>query len=335
MRHPALALLSLIVVLAGCETFVEVDPDDYDPVLYVQAVFEPGAPWSITVQRTVSLGDTVSFGEQAVTDATVTVTGDDGTVVVLPHTEQGRYGAALVSPDVEPGETPLPPYFEDGPAPETGRTYTLRVSAPGYSAVTATSRTPLPPRDLTVRVLGGWERSEYTVDSTAYVSYSDVLLGVSFSPTEGTSYEVQYVRDEAPDGPAGPVLFVSTSFFTDAPLLREATFLDDLQSGLRRRLLSAFLDVDALDETPEGRRSFEITGENSSSFPGGTSTPVAGVELVAASPAYFEYMRALARQSAVRTNPFAEPVPAYSNVEGGAGVFAGLARARAVVRHPR
>ena len=336
MRHPALSLLALFVVVSGCETFVEADPEDYEPVLYVQAVFEPGVPWSVTVQRTVGLGDTVPFDEQIVTNATVTVTGNDGTVVVLPHTEQGRYGAALVYPEGESGGTPQFPYFEDGPAPEAGRTYTLRVSAPGYLAVTATSRAPRPPLDLTVRVLGGWERSENTYGAVSSVTYSNVLLGASFSPAgEDTFYEVRYVKGEVMNGLGRPAQFdVSGTFFTDAPILRESTFLDDLQGGSRRRLLSAFLDIDALDEAPDGRRSFEITGENPSVIPAGAPEPQAGVEVTAASPAYFESMRALARQEAVRANPFAEPVPNYSNVEGGAGVFAGLARARAVVRHP-
>jgi hypothetical protein len=119
----------------------------------------------------------------------------------------------------------------------------------------------------------------------------------------------------------GECLVGAGTFSTNAPVLREATFLGDIQSGPQTRLRSAFVASEALGPP------FEVVGE----FPGPCSVEV---HVLAASDEYFEYQRVEARKLDVRDNPFAEPVTPYSNVEGGFGVFAGVTRSSVSLDKP-
>ena len=121
--HTAVAV-AFVVLLAGCETFVDADPADVAPTLAVQGLFDAGRPWSIYVTRTVPLNSGIYFGFSPITDADVTITADDGTVVTLPlRSQSGLYGAERLLgadgsyPDIDD------PQYEDGPGPEAGRTW--------------------------------------------------------------------------------------------------------------------------------------------------------------------------------------------------------------------
>lgn len=309
-----LLVAALAVLTAGCETFVEADPAGHDPLLTTTLRFAPGQPWSLVVSRTVALGDTTAFPDAVVTDASVTITSDDGTVLVLPHIGDGRYGAAPRPPDPETGLFPEG-LFEDGPAPEVGRTYTLRIEAPGFPPATATSRAPLPAA-VQAEVVGGWEPTT-AFDDTQF--YSDAEVSVRIAPAGTAAYYAVSISD-SPLNPGG--LFSSGSFYTAAPLLEEATFVSDFGSGPRQRQLSAFIDLNALAGAP-----FVIEVEQ-------VRSDTLGISVLAASPAFFEEQRQSARRRAAETNPFAEPVPPYSNLDGGVGLFAGTTNTLVEVYRP-
>ena len=307
----SLLLAALAALAAGCETFVEADPADHDPVLSVSAVFAAGQPWSLAVGRTVALGDTTDLFGAVVENARVTITADDGTVLVLPHVGGGRYGAALRPFDPETGRPP-DPLFEDGPAPETGRTYTLRIEAPGLPTVTASASAPRPAAVM-AEAAGAWEPSgSLTGGPQGDVMFYSAAVSVRIAPAEpGAWYEVSAGRGE----------FGFSGFFTDAPTLTETTFVQDIGGGTRRREFAVFVDLDALAGQP-----FTIEVE-------GTTDPME-VVVRTASEAYYEAARQAARRRAAESNPFAEPVPAYSNLEGGVGLFAGVSETRVVVARP-
>lgn len=286
-----LLILAAALTLAGCETFTELDPADFEPQVAVDGQFETGVPWSIRISRTTAINDTSAADESAVLDALVEIGGDDGSRVALSHVGEGRYES--------PG------------APVAGRTYTLRVRAPGFPEATATSTAPRPAEDLSVTAVA-WPTESGPVD-----------LEISFDDPEspGDLYELSLVSEiPGPDGQP-PVQLFST-FTTTAPVRRESTFLDDIQSGSRSpRYLSAYLD----DEPPI--TSVPVTVQQ-------TGPEVVTVTLAVASPEYYELVRSQVRQREAARNPFAEPVPPYSNVRGGFGTFVGLARRTvAVERH--
>ena len=319
-----MALLAAVAA-SGCETFTDLDPSEYAPVLVVQARFEPGVPWTVAVGRTVALGDPAvhSGAVPPVEGAHVTVTDDLGRMVVLPPVSpadggQGLYGAG-------DGAVGSERVVRGAPAPELGRTYTVRVEAEGYPSVSATSASPTPPSDLALVFLGGWEAPD--ASSTGDRAYGDVDLGVRFAPSDqAAAYRVAYMSARAAlgAGACDPRGLARGTFLTAAPLIREATFFDDLSSGSEvGRLFDAILDVGAL--LADGVVAFELVGEQ----PGPC---LVAVEVEAMSAEAAAARRSEERRRSAEGNPFAEPVPAYSNVVGGAGVVAGVARSRALVQ---
>ncbi len=307
-RSFRLVAFVLGALTVGCETFYDPNPADHQPLLAVDATFETGVPWSIVVSQTVSLGDTTGgYLSPPVQTATVTIAGSDGSSIVLPHNEQGRYGAALIR--VEGPIDYDAPQFEDGPAPSPGVAYSLLVTAPGFEPARATSLTPQPLPALVADVAGGWEQ----IEAGGLTGYTDVELSVAPLPLPAHVL-LEFVRGVAEAD--GCIASVGT-FFTDAPTLMEATFLDDIQEGSdRSRYRSAVLDGSA-----QSGRSLLLTGER----PGPCFV---GVDFVALSDAAYEFRRSEERRRSAEGNPFAEPVPSYSNVDGGVGLFAGTTRAR-------
>ncbi len=321
------AAFALLVLLAGCETFVDADPTDFTPAIAVEGTFEAGQPWSLLLTRTVPLGSGIPNGYSPIDDATVTITAGDGTAVTLPRTSQsGVYGAEQIpsAPGTYPGVDD--PVVEAGPAPEAGRTYTLRVEAPGLPPVTATSRTPEMPSGAAVRLVRGWDPHTMTFGGRTITTYSNPVLAVTLAPRSAQErLEVSFVWAglvSDGNGAAQDCRGGIGTFFTDAPVLRESTFLNDLQGGPRRRLFSAFPDFETLGAGPV---VVEIEGESA----GGCFV---GANVLAVSADYFRYRQSQERRQSAEGNPFAEPVQAFSNVSGGVGVFAGTTRARLRIR---
>lgn len=116
-------LVFLLSALLGCESVVDVPLPRQDPQLVVLSVIEEGLPWRVRLQRAAATGTVVPGWPAAVEDATVTVTGNDGTAVRLAHRGGGFYVATTSRP-------------------RAGVTYTLRAEAPGFPTALATDTVP-------------------------------------------------------------------------------------------------------------------------------------------------------------------------------------------------
>lgn len=66
-----------------------------------------------------------------------------------------------------------------------------------------------------------------------------------------------------------------------------------------------------------------LTGEQRGNFFNQYKTAQVVMNLLSVDQAYYRYQEAIIRQRRSRNNPFAEPVPIPSNIEGGLGCFAG------------
>ncbi len=277
-------LLALFVGV-GCETLVDADPTRYEPVLAISGVFTPGQLWVVHVRRSVGLGDTTSGARTQVTDATVEVLPEGGSPVTLRHVEYGRYVAD-----------------SSAAGPEAGRAYCLRVSAPGYPQVSAASRVPQPVADA--RVIRGWDAPKGITPLT--LRFADSAEAADF-------YELRVITGfDTPDAPEGPY---SIPFRSDNPSLRQESFLTLLGGGDGVPTYGRGLISDALFDGGTFEAVLRVDGE----FADGTYA----VDLGVASEAYYLHERSLEEIEEAEGNPFAEPVPAYSNVEGGLGLFAG------------
>jgi Domain of unknown function (DUF4249) len=274
-------MVALAALTGGCESVVGVEPGPHTSRLVVLGLFQPGQPWDILVTRTVGTGDTTDVYDAMVTDATVEIRTAAGPLVTLGHRDRGHYTA-------------------DTALPEPGITYTLRVSAPGFAPVEATSSAP-PPLDV-VAVLTHGEDGRTSV----HVQYVDPA-------GRGDTYSIQLLAPVDTTGGGAPAL-TAVGFQTDAPSIRNESFFDSISEGSSRPLYYLALFSDVLFDGREVTFDLDLFDE---------SVAPTRAELTRASPAYYGYLRTLFLLQDAEENPFAEPIIPYSNVEGGLGAFAG------------
>ncbi|MEM6644945.1 MAG: DUF4249 domain-containing protein [Bacteroidota bacterium] len=224
---------------------------------------------------------------------------DDGTVEVFHN------GERLVALTYRPSFSDVDPYVADGPAVVPGQTYTLRASAPGYPTAEATTTVPVPaPLDtLGVRFADG-----------PNVTINDLRadLRITDRPDHDTYFFLALrIR-------SNQSTFNLTFEITDAPFQPVTVFGDNEVSGLF--FTDATFRNQSVDFSIQTNVAVDATTE---------------VILYTVDEAYYRYHTTLRDQQDTRDNPFAEPVPVFSNVRNGLGIVAGLAAAPAIIIAPR
>ena len=137
MMYRILSLVLLLTAVTGCENLIEIKLPDSSSEIVVIAPFTTDIPWQVTLQRTVSVHDT-SPTPAVIENASVTIQGEDGSVVELSDWGGGFYTSPTTFPKV-------------------GVTYTLTVEAEGFKRVEARDRIPEPVtvRDVRISDIGG------------------------------------------------------------------------------------------------------------------------------------------------------------------------------------
>lgn len=293
---PGILLLMLWPVLlfvGGCERLVAVEPAAHEPMLVVHGLFEPGAPWHVSLTRSVALGDTADLWHAYVPNATVAVyAGEQAAgepVARLVHQGWGTYQA-------------------DAPPPEPGRTYALRVTAPGFHPAFATSTAPRP-----VPLSEG--------------TFVDQAGGASAGPRTATlAFRLE--------DPAAEQNFYALRLFVDAgdtsavhfrsehAAIEQTSFREAVGSGGAQPSYEEVRFNDALFDGRPCEVAVVFDRMEANAY---------WLELRVLSEAFYQYAESRRLQEEARENPFADPVPVVSNVEGGLGVFAGYLRQRAAV----
>ena len=270
----------------GCETLIEVEPE-HATILAIRGFFHPGqSAWRVEIQPVLPLGASPAE-QQAISDANVTVWHGEDIVVRLSHREHGLYEG-------------------NGPAPEAGQAYRLDVDAPGYPAVKAQSRVPNPVADLQVAFedSAGFYASVVTGDllpsAILNVSFNDAseednYYSVKVSKQNGIDEGLLF-QSQHPSLPREKLLDVISTEGVDHQVFDNPLFTDDLFDG------------DWFDADLTVARSFVYAYR---------------VQLRHLSEDMYRYDLSQSLIDAEEDNPFAEPVVAYTNVEGGVGVFAG------------
>ena len=122
MRYAVLVgLFSLI----SCTSPVELDfPGSYSPKIVVNSVFTPDSVWTVYVQKSTPYADSIKGEDLYILDADVFIIDEQGMMERLRHVGDGIYKS----------------FQRLRPVPDME--YTLRVDAPSYTPVRATSSAP-------------------------------------------------------------------------------------------------------------------------------------------------------------------------------------------------
>lgn len=296
MKH-YIPIYLLAVLLAACETVVDVKLPPHEAQLVAHSLFVPDSLWRVNVSTTAP---TTGFQEPGfVDDATVEIWDGDRHVERLTPIGQGTYTSAA-----------------NRPAPD--KTYTLRVSAPAMGSSEGTSAVPLAARvtafnqqNIEEDTGGNFGRRimriELTVDDPAGDRnyYGLQVLQHRLVVNSATGEVSSLPQTTFTFASNDPALGEADVFDPEKKRYDEAIFSDDLFDGRPHTLdFEIEYTVDLRDTDVKIERSFVVL-------------------FMAVSADYFNYWKTAELQNTVGDNPFAEPVRVHSNMTGGLGIFAG------------
>ncbi|MEZ4702254.1 MAG: DUF4249 domain-containing protein [Rhodothermales bacterium] len=317
MKRPTLSirfatLAAAVALLAGCESVVDIDLPAYDPQLVVIGSFSPGGPWDVQVTHSVAVLDSALI--EPIADATVEIWQGDTRLALLPHTP--RYVALF--------QTSFAGYYiADAPSPQVGVPYTLRVSAPGYASVEAISAVPAP-----VAIASHTFQDSVLFDQNGPEASIGEMRIRLVDPGDARTYYRLRVQVETADG-AGffPAQFdvnqdIRSAYGRDAnlgfgsdqyvlPLTERIVFDDAFFDGQTYELQVRFFTTDLF--------GLSFAGDEGSRSPGFVRLLVDTI-----TEADYRAERSRDLQDQQRDNPFSEPVPIFTNVRDGLGLFAGF-----------
>ena len=293
-----LVVLAVGCALAGCETVVDVNVPAHERQLVAQGFFAPESLWVVRVSHTVGYTDPAA--PALVEDATVEVWTEGERVERLARRDSGTYVAT-------------------GTRPEPGRTYTLRVAAPGFDPVEGRGALPTEPAVVAFEpALAASEpdgrrtvRLRLTLDDPAgeanYYTLALLHLRTLVDPqTQAVTPLPPALFPFTSDDPAFEVP-VPDPLDPDDPTFLQALLRDDGFDGERRTVEAAF-EYDAappLGAEPTVQRAFVVL-------------------FAALSEDLYRYAETAPEQVLFGENPFAEPLRVHSNLSNGFGLFAGF-----------
>lgn len=299
----AVAVVVAAGLLVGCESFFIPDAEPVEPGLVVDGAFSADSAWAVRVTRLRVLGQSRPGPAPdgfTVADAAVEVRPEGGgSPVPLSHVGGGRY------------EGP------EGLGPVPGGSYRLVVTHPSLGRAEAVGRAPAPP----VFEVGPAEevdpgdegpRKEYRFRLRLRGDGAGLAVALSQvqPPYEGETDRRPRLR---------PVPFSS-----DDPDLR-AYFFD---VGPVRTYASFYEGAVLRSDVRAGEwRDITVTALTSRHQEAGDEVVV---RVVALDPDLRDHLYTRSLQEQYEGDPFADPAPLASNVEGGRGVFGGYTQ-RAVV----
>ena len=286
------------LLLAACETVVEVKLPPHEAQLVAHSLFGLDSLWFVNVSTTIS--STGAQDPRLADEATVEIWEGERLVERLSPIGRGIFTSAT-----------------NAPAPE--KTYTLRVAAPGFAVSEGSGAVPLAAR------ITAFEQhiEDQRIDEVYMLRTVRIKLTVDDPSGVQNYYGLQVLQDRRLiDKETGEIHVLPQSnlrFVTNDPSLgeqdifesektrhKEAIFNDDLFHGQRHTF-------DFEIEYAINLREREVEVERS-----------IRVVFMAVSEDYFLYRKTVKLQNSVADNPFAEPVHVHSNMTGGPGIFAGF-----------
>jgi len=298
-----IGVLVFLIATVSCEAPFDPELFEGEPSLVVVSNFSPNTP----IEVFVSISQTVigQVETEYLATAQVDVFRSD-TLLESLEVATMRQGGDL-----------LPYYTHPTFMPQEGQTYTLRVEAEGFAAVTASSSIP---KQVNLENVGV-QNLNYTEDEEGRFYTYDIEVEFQDPPFESNYYHLnvyQQFRPLAPS-PAGDTLLgeLPTYRIFFSPELNTNYIIANHDGGI------------LLEDTPFDGTFAEL------SFPVefmmNKDEEELGsllIELRSVSEEYFLFHSSLSKQREQEDRPLQEPVLVYNNIQNGHGIFAGFSTSK-------
>lgn len=287
------SLLGLLWLSQGCTRRVEQELPEFEPQLALNAVVALGDPWRVEFGNLQPVGQP---GSDPLPEGVVQVQplGAPPVSLTRDSLDENRFNENL--------------YLSETLRVEPGPTYQVSASHPGYDSVRAMVSAPSPPLEVTL----------------VYLDSAQLDRNGEPQPLVRVSW-----RDPAPEEENYFMVYsllVDTVFGvqTYSALLSEdeaATFRGSLQRPEDEEIGRSFSPTFLTDERFEdGRYTLEMD-VIIPPFPL-SQHQFLDVAVATVSEDFYEFQRVYQLQGSFENDPFAEPAPILSNVEGGQGLVA-------------
>ncbi len=294
MKNTCFRISILVLAFSGCELIINPDLPEHTPRLVIKAFFTPDGGWAASVSRSVGILEPSPGPERLVTGASVELLSDGRIIDRLLFLDRERAYAS---------EKLL----------QTGRSYSLQVSAPGFETVHATDSAPSPvPTSI----------ESYRVETTdpapgepgvSAITDFRITLQIQDPPGEENRYQIRVI---APDRSGRFDLRFSTK---DPSIIADNRIEDPVLEGVEPFVGSEPFFKDVLFDG----ESHEIELSSTNYTVEASLERRIWVEVRFVSETYYKHLRSALLHKTTDDNPFAEPVRIHSNIENGYGIFAG------------
>jgi len=289
--------LLLAVPVVGCDMTRTLDLDDrnHESRLVLQGQFRPAGPWTVRVSRSVGAFESGRVGDEqfSVTDATVAVFQNDEKLGTLTRDTLNRYSTDAFAPE-----------------PETD--YRVRASAPELEPVEATDRVPsLPPTRLSL------ERDSTEDDPRR-------TLRLTIEDPGGVQNDYRIVLASLAEQDSGSTIRSRQFFRTqNRAILNEMGESFDVE-GENTYSGSHAVFTDALFDGQTYTIDLEVQSRVRGPRDGSVRVRAYELQVQALSADTYTYLHTRRLAAETGNNPFASPVDAEGNVEGGYGLMGGI-----------
>ena len=294
MKKKCITITIFAIAFTACELIINPELPEHTPRLVIKAFFTPDGGWAASVSRSVGIQDPAPGPERLVTGASVELLSDSRIIDRLLFLQRERVYAS---------EKPL----------QSGKSYSLRVSAPGFETVHATDSAPPPvPTSIeSYRV----ETSDPAPGGPGVTTITDfrITLQIQDPPGEENRYQIRVI---APDRSGRRDLRFSTR---DPSIIADNRIEDPVLEGVEPFVGSEPFFKDVLFDGDY--HEIEISSTNYTVE--ASLERRIWVEVRYVSETYYMHLRSALLHKTTDDNPFAEPVRIHSNIENGYGIFAG------------
>jgi hypothetical protein len=290
--HNYILPLILVASLASCEKEITVDVPKYDEKLVLNSFTMSGDTMYVGVGKSIGILDYKHGKDLNVMNATILLQADGKTVDTMKYnTDHEMYASHTVA--------------------ETGKQYTVKATAPGYTEAEATTTVPeIVTIDSIIRIpnakldIDGNTQDEIRIvfkDPPAagdYYILKVFTLGGLDTNYNHSGMQCVNTTDPSVESIYNENIDQTTCLSGDGIFFRDALF-NGTRKELRLFIQSHFLSPLIL----------------------GNDTVRGQVELTHVTEAYFKFSKSYKFATENTGNPFAEPTNVYTNVKNGYGIF--------------
>jgi hypothetical protein len=281
-----LSLFSIVLLFVSCQKEIEFDDEIKQSKIVINSEVAVDSTWSVSVTKSLSVLDNANLS--SIKNATVSITGSDGSNILLTYDAQSD---AYLSSEIVKADI----------------LYSIFAQAPNYTEVSASTPTKSAINIISVDTSSRRIGEEFF--RSFRIKFDDPSDNEDFYKVEIIKLQLT-INYDMNGNPIDTVIYPTPLFLTSTDLSADQsdeyssaiTFTDQLFNGQQKTFV-----CDASDYN--------------SSFGPFPSVDTYFVLLSRLSSDFYLYQKTIMAYNNVVGNPFAEPVRVHTNVNGGFGIF--------------